>query len=46
MLKRGILFHPNQFEHFFVSTAHTDEDIERTLEAAKAAIAEIRDRLE
>lgn len=46
MLKRGILFHPNQFEHFFVSMAHTDNDIERTLEAAKAAIAEIRDRFD
>lgn len=44
MLRRGVLFHPNQHEHFFLSTAHDDEDIERTLEAAKGAVAEIRDR--
>ncbi len=44
MLKRGVLFHPSQQEHFFLSTAHTDEDVDRTLEAAEGTVAEIRDR--
>ncbi len=33
MLERGIYFAPSQFEAAFVSTAHTEEDIDRTLEA-------------
>jgi glutamate-1-semialdehyde 2,1-aminomutase len=44
MLRRGVLFHPSQQEHLFLSTAHTDEDIDRTLDAARGAVAEIRDR--
>jgi glutamate-1-semialdehyde 2,1-aminomutase len=44
LLKRGVLCHPSQYEHFFVSTVHTDKDIDQTLEVAKGAIAEIRDR--
>ena len=39
MLTRGILFHPSQDENLFVSTAHTDEDINLTLEAARGALA-------
>jgi glutamate-1-semialdehyde 2,1-aminomutase len=35
MLERGIYLPPSQFEAFFVSTAHTDADIERTICAAK-----------
>ncbi|MGC8634753.1 MAG: aspartate aminotransferase family protein [Candidatus Limnocylindrales bacterium] len=38
MLHRGVLFHPSHQENLFVSTAHTDEDIERTLEAARNAL--------
>jgi glutamate-1-semialdehyde 2,1-aminomutase len=34
MLMRGVLFHPSQDENLFVSTAHTDADVDRTLEAA------------
>jgi len=37
MLKQGINLSPAQFETFFVSTAHTDEDIGKTLEAAEKA---------
>jgi len=44
MLRRGVLFHPSQQEHLFLSTAHTDGDVDRTLEAARGAVAEIRDR--
>ena len=32
--ERGVLIPPSQWEAWFVSTAHTDEDVERTLEAA------------
>ena len=37
MLFRGILFHPHYFENMFISMAHTDADVEKTLEAAEAA---------
>ncbi len=37
---RGIYFPPSQFEAAFVSAAHTDDDIERTVEAARAALEE------
>jgi glutamate-1-semialdehyde 2,1-aminomutase len=35
MLERGIYLPPSQYEALFVSTAHTEEDIARTVEAAK-----------
>jgi glutamate-1-semialdehyde 2,1-aminomutase len=38
LLERGIYFPPSQFESFFVSTAHTPEDIEYT----RRAIADFR----
>jgi len=34
MLERGIYLAPSQFEAGFVSLAHSDEDIDRTVEAA------------
>ena len=37
MLERGIYLAPSQFEAAFVSAAHTDADIERTIEAAREA---------
>ena len=33
MLSRGVYLAPSQFEAAFVSLAHTDEDIDRTVEA-------------
>lgn len=45
MLLRGILFHPGPFENLFVSFAHREEDVVRTLEAADEAIAALRARL-
>ncbi len=33
ILKRGIYFPPSQYEACFVSLAHTDEDIEKTIDA-------------
>lgn len=38
MLKRGIFIAPSQFEALFVSAAHTDEDIDRTIEAARDSL--------
>lgn len=38
MLKEGILLAPAQFEAGFVSFAHTDEDISRTLDACGKAL--------
>jgi glutamate-1-semialdehyde 2,1-aminomutase len=44
MLERGILFHPHAFENLFVSFAHTDEDVDATLEAARGSIAAMKTR--
>jgi glutamate-1-semialdehyde 2,1-aminomutase len=38
MLRRGFLLPPSQYEALFVSAAHTDEDLERTIQAAKEAL--------
>lgn len=38
MLERGVYFAPSQFEAGFVSAAHRDSDIERTIEAARDAL--------
>ena len=40
MLERGVYLAPAQFESMFVSTAHTREDLERTLEAVDEVFAE------
>lgn len=37
MLKQGILLPPAQFEGLFLSTAHSDQDIEKTIDAAGEA---------
>ncbi|MBD2103430.1 glutamate-1-semialdehyde 2,1-aminomutase [Leptolyngbya sp. FACHB-261] len=41
MLEQGIYLAPSQFEAGFTSLAHTDEDVERTLEAARAVLAKL-----
>jgi glutamate-1-semialdehyde 2,1-aminomutase len=41
MLEHGIYLAPSQFEAGFTSLAHTDEDIDRTLEAARAVMANL-----
>ncbi len=38
MLDRGIFLPPSQFEALFVSAAHTDADIERTIDAARESL--------
>ncbi len=45
MLDRGVLFHPNHLENLFVSFAHTDDDIDRTIEAAREALRAVRARV-
>ncbi len=41
LLKRGIYFHPDLFERHFVSTAHTEEDVEKAISAATEAFKAI-----
>ena len=40
-LDKGVYIAPSQFEAGFVSLAHTDEDIEKTIEAAKLAFSQL-----
>ncbi len=42
MLAAGIYLPPSQFETFFISTAHTEDDIDRTIEANGAALEGMR----
>ncbi|WDF04113.1 MULTISPECIES: glutamate-1-semialdehyde 2,1-aminomutase [Shouchella] len=39
MLEEGVSIAPSQFEGLFLSTAHTDDDIEKTIEAANRVFA-------
>jgi len=41
MLQQGIYLAPSQFEAAFVSAAHSDDDINRTIEANKASLKTI-----
>jgi glutamate-1-semialdehyde 2,1-aminomutase len=41
MLARGILLPPSQFEALFVSAAHTDTDIARTISAARESLQKL-----
>jgi len=41
MLERGIYLAPSQFEAGFTSLAHTDEDIDRTLSAARDVMSSL-----
>ncbi|SFB16466.1 MULTISPECIES: glutamate-1-semialdehyde 2,1-aminomutase [unclassified Bacillus (in: firmicutes)] len=42
MADQGVFLPPSQFEGLFLSTAHTDEDIEKTLKAAENAFAKLK----
>ena len=42
MLKRGVYLAPSAFEAGFMSSAHSDQDIADTLEAARSAMREAR----
>jgi glutamate-1-semialdehyde 2,1-aminomutase len=41
MLRRGVYLPPSQFEAWFVSLAHSEEDIARTVEAAREALTSL-----
>ncbi len=40
MLRRGVYLAPSQFETGFLSAAHEEEDVDRTLDAGREALAE------
>lgn len=42
MLDRGIFLAPSQFEALFISAAHSDADINRTISAARESLAALR----
>jgi glutamate-1-semialdehyde 2,1-aminomutase len=42
MLKRGVYLPPSQFEALFLSLAHTDEQIDRTLASAREVLKDMR----
>ncbi|AEB99332.1 glutamate-1-semialdehyde 2,1-aminomutase [Selenomonas sputigena] len=44
MLEQGIYLAPSQFETLFLSLAHTDEDIDRTIAAAEKAFVEVKSK--
>ena len=44
LLDRGVYPPPSQFEAWFPSLAHTDEDVQRTLDAALEAFRELPER--
>lgn len=39
MISRGVLIHPDPYEHWFLSTAHTTDDIEYVVSAADDSMA-------
>ena len=41
MLARGVYLPPSQFEAWFLSGAHSEKDVEKTVRAAGAALKEI-----
>jgi glutamate-1-semialdehyde 2,1-aminomutase len=38
MIRRGVLVHPDPFEHWFLSAAHTEADIDQVVEAAEDSL--------
>ena len=43
LLKRGVYFPPSQFEAAFLSTAHSEEEIDRTVRLAGESLVEARE---
>lgn len=42
MAEKGVFLPPSQFEGLFISTAHLDEDIEKTIRAAEIAFSKLK----
>ena len=45
LLARGVMVHPSNIELWFVSTVHTDEHVDRVLEAFEDAVSATREAL-
>ena len=45
MLARGIYPPPSQFEAWFLSAAHSDRDVKKTIAAAKGAMKDVARRI-
>lgn len=43
MLKEGIYLAPSQFEAMFISYSHTEEDICKTLDAARKVLGNLKE---
>ena len=41
LLKRGIYFHPQQYEHLFISTVHSEEDVHHCISNVKEVLREL-----
>jgi glutamate-1-semialdehyde 2,1-aminomutase len=41
MLNRGVFVHPDHFEHWFLSAAHSEQEIDRILEAAEGSLRDL-----
>jgi glutamate-1-semialdehyde 2,1-aminomutase len=42
MLDAGVYLPPSQYEAMFVGTAHSEEDVQRTIAAARRALAAVK----
>jgi glutamate-1-semialdehyde 2,1-aminomutase len=42
MRSEGVNLPPSQFEAWFVSAAHTEDEIDRTVEAARSALRSVK----
>jgi glutamate-1-semialdehyde 2,1-aminomutase len=45
MLNRGVFVHPDHFEHWFLSSSHSEQEIDRILEAAEGSLRDLAGRL-
>lgn len=41
LLKKGIYFHPQQYEHLFISTQHTEDDVQTCVSTVKEVLREL-----
>jgi glutamate-1-semialdehyde 2,1-aminomutase len=44
LLDAGVYLPPSQYEAMFLGTTHTEEDVQRTIGAAKQALAQVKDK--
>src|SRR5690625_6764864 len=44
MIEQGVFLPPSQFEGLFLSTAHTEEDIEQTISRSEEHTSELQSR--